>query len=894
MDSDDDLANVEIVADVEAAGPSLGGRDAPLVAPRSARPEQMLLLTGGGDSITGAAVDPSHDADAASASPQERRAAIARFLASNPSRAASIVFLGYTLHGKTSLVNKVFGASAGPGTKEDLVRGVTTQCRVHSAAVRGIAIQHSTLFTVVDTPGEPSFAADQAAGIQLATSAVVVVDSVEGLLPSVEDSIARAVEQGLCLVLVLSKIDRLVTELRLPPKDAYRHLKAIVDQVNVVVARTGRAPLSVVQGEVIFVSAKFALCLTVANVAERYASQFGVDLAALAKRLWGSVVFDPATRKFTSYSGPNRSLPPGSIPTFAAFVLEPLYKVVAQTLAGSHAFVSSTNHNTPDDALIDAVALNFGEFGGQLVDALTRHCRVASEANPTRAASLSDVWATQQGVARPSLLAYAPVHVDTGRAKLSALHTYVRVERGELREGQRVLVFNGPHAIAEATIDSIAIRTLDGIIPVQTAGAGAVVIVGGLSAAAKPGVSVLFAAEEALPSVPLAPRAVTTSAAVRVAVEPVRLQSMDTLKAALSNVVALHAACRVEVEDTGDHVLIGSSETYLDVALHDLRSRYCGAAHPIRLTDPYVSFCETVSAAPRGVLRRVEGDHGISIAMIAGPASREVAAAFDGGHLSLATPRPQLEQRLVGNFGWDELEASGLVAVGPDPHYGSSFLIDDTLTDSVGTDVVSQRRSAATSSSAIAPDALQAIANGFRAAVRRGPVCGEVVRGVKVFIVELVLPPGRLTRQTLNTLTALARQLTRAALMSAAPRLLEPFLTVHVLTRPSKVEMIREALLRRRAAIASEVRLAATPLCRLQCTVPVMDSFGLETDLRLKTDDQAVVSSTLSHWALVPGDPMDDSVALLPLQSASGAQLARDFAVKTRRRKGLPDAIEVL
>jgi hypothetical protein len=48
---------------------------------------------------------------------------------------------------------------------------------------------------------------------------------------------------------------------------------------------------------------------------------------------------------------------------------------------------------------------------------------------------------------------------------------------------------------------------------------------------------------------------------------------------------------------------------------------------------------------------------------------------------------------------------------------------------------------------------------------------------------------------------------------------------------------------------------------------------------------QAFPLSFFDHWAIVPGDPLDKTIVLRPLEPAPPSQLARDFMVKTRRRK---------
>ena len=48
---------------------------------------------------------------------------------------------------------------------------------------------------------------------------------------------------------------------------------------------------------------------------------------------------------------------------------------------------------------------------------------------------------------------------------------------------------------------------------------------------------------------------------------------------------------------------------------------------------------------------------------------------------------------------------------------------------------------------------------------------------------------------------------------------------------------------------------------------------------------QAFCMSVFDHWQIVPGDPLDRSVMLRPLEPAPPQALAREFMVKTRRRK---------
>ena len=72
---------------------------------------------------------------------------------------------------------------------------------------------------------------------------------------------------------------------------------------------------------------------------------------------------------------------------------------------------------------------------------------------------------------------------------------------------------------------------------------------------------------------------------------------------------------------------------------------------------------------------------------------------------------------------------------------------------------------------------------------------------------------------------------------------------------------------------------------------PLMDLLGLETDVRTVTAGAAFVTSWFHSFAVVPGDPLDATVQLRPLEPAPVGGLARDFMVKTRRRKGLSEGV---
>lgn len=62
---------------------------------------------------------------------------------------------------------------------------------------------------------------------------------------------------------------------------------------------------------------------------------------------------------------------------------------------------------------------------------------------------------------------------------------------------------------------------------------------------------------------------------------------------------------------------------------------------------------------------------------------------------------------------------------------------------------------------------------------------------------------------------------------------------------------------------------------------------------RSYTLGQVFCQQVFDHWAIVPGDPLDKNVILHPLEPSPPLALARDFMVKTRRRKGLSEDVSI-
>lgn len=82
----------------------------------------------------------------------------------------------------------------------------------------------------------------------------------------------------------------------------------------------------------------------------------------------------------------------------------------------------------------------------------------------------------------------------------------------------------------------------------------------------------------------------------------------------------------------------------------------------------------------------------------------------------------------------------------------------------------------------------------------------------------------------------------------ATPRLMEPYYFVEVIAPADCVSAVYTVLAKRRGHVTEDGPIPGSPLYTLKALIPVIDSFGFETDLRAHTQGQAYPMCVFDHW----------------------------------------------
>lgn len=246
------------------------------------------------------------------------------------------------------------------------------------------------LVNLIDSPGHIDFSSEVSTASRLCDGALILVDAVEGVCSQTVTVLRHTWVEQLKPILVINKIDRLITELQMSPNEAYSHLSRLLEQVNAVIGsfyqgermeedlqwrerveeRVNAAAakekdrmkqqvnnvseaasqsdnviadfeerddedlyFAPEKNNVIFCSATDGWAFTVRQFAGLYEKKLGIKRTVLEKVLWGDFYLDPKTKRVLGQKHlKGRVLKP----IFVQLVLESIWAVYNATTGGSN------------------------------------------------------------------------------------------------------------------------------------------------------------------------------------------------------------------------------------------------------------------------------------------------------------------------------------------------------------------------------------------------------------------------------------------------------------------------------------------------------------------------------------------------------------------------------
>ncbi|VDP03643.1 unnamed protein product [Heligmosomoides polygyrus] len=570
----------------------------------------------------------------------------------------------------------------------------------------------SYLLNIIDTPGHVNFSDEVTAAYRLCDGVVIVVDAHEGVMMSTERAIRHAVQERLPITLCVNKIDRLILELKMPPADAYYKLRLVIDQVNGLLQTFSEDEASVMSPlleNVIFASGRYNVCFSLLSFANIYAERYNnINAREFARRLWGDIYFDKTTRKFSKK-------PPASNAqrTFVEFILEPLYKIFSQVVGDvdtclPHMMTELNIKLTKEEQKMNVrplIALICKRFFGDFrafVDLVVKNIKSPIDNAKTK---VEHIWLgpleSKLAEEMSKCDANGPLMVHTTKnyptADATSFRVLGRVMSGTIESNADVRVLGENYSIQDEedcrrlTVGRLWVHVARYQIEVSRVPAGCWALIEGID---QPIVKTATIAELDYEEdmYIFRPLKFNTKSVVKMAIEPINPSELPKMLDGLRKVNKSYPLLTTRVEESGEHVLLGTGELYMDSVMHDMRKVF--SEIDIKVADPVVTFCETVVETSSLKCFAETPNKKNKITMISEPLEKGLAEDIEN----------------ETKYEWDLLAARSIWAFGPDIA-GPNVLLDDTLPSEVDKQLLGTVR--------------ESLIQGFQWATREGPLCEE-------------------------------------------------------------------------------------------------------------------------------------------------------------------------
>ncbi|KAL2892653.1 hypothetical protein RDABS01_008562 [Bienertia sinuspersici] len=630
-------------------------------------------------------------------------------LMSNPNLVRNVALVGHLHHGKTlfmdMLVEQTHHISTFDTKNERHMRYTDTRVdeQERRISIKSVPMSlvledsnsKSFLINIMDAPGHVNFSDEMSAALRLADGAVLVVDAAEGVMANTERAIRHAILERLPIVVVINKVDRLITELKLPPKDAYHKLRHTLEIINnhITAASSTAGDVQLIDpaaGNVCFASATAGWSFTLQSFAKLYVKLHGVpfDASKFASRLWGDMYYHPDSRTF-------KRKPPatGAERSFVQFILEPLYKIYSQVIGEHRKSVEATLAELGVTLSNAAYRLNvrpllrlacssvFGTATG-FTDMLVHHVPCGKEASSKKVDHIytgpkdSEIYQSMENCdsSGPLMVNITKLYP---KSDCSVFDAFGRVYSGVIQTGQTVRVLGegySPEDEEDMTVKEVTklwVYQARYRIPISKAPPGSWVLIEGVDASIMKTATLcnVDVDEDVYICRPLQ---FNTLSVVKTATEPLNPSELPKMVEGLRKISKSYPLAITKVEESGEHTILGTGELYLDSIMKDLRELYSEVE--VKVADPVVSFCETVVESSSMKCFAETPNKKNKITMIAEPLERGLAEDIENGVVSIDWPRKKLGDFFQTKYDWDLLAARSIWAFGPDKQV-KSFLI---------------------------------------------------------------------------------------------------------------------------------------------------------------------------------------------------------------------------
>ena len=292
----------------------------------------------------------------------------------------------------------------------------------------------------------------------------------------------------------------------------------------------------------------------------------------------------------------------------------------------------------------------------------------------------------------------------------------------------------------------------------------------------------------------------------KLAIEPLNPSDLPKMIDSLRKINKSYPLVTIKVEESGEHIIIGTGELYLDCIMYDIRHLYSDIE--VKISDPIVIFMETCIDTSIIQCYSETTNKLNKISMIAESLDKGLSNDIELNNISLINnDKKTISDFFMNKYDWDLLSSHSIWAFGPNDN-NPNILLNDVLPSSIKKELLNNVK--------------DNIIQGFKWGCREGPLCDEPIYNVKFKLLDATIANEAIYRGGGQIIPA-ARRSIYSSFLLANPRLMEPIYLCEMQCPADCVQAIYPVLARRRGHVVQDMPKPGAPFYTVKAYIPVID-----------------------------------------------------------------------
>ncbi|SCM09606.1 elongation factor Tu, putative [Plasmodium chabaudi chabaudi] len=189
--------------------------------------------------------------------------------------------------------------------------------------------EHTYLINIIDTPGHVDFSSEVSTCVRICDGALILIDCIEGLCSQTKIVLRQTWKEMVKCILVINKIDKLITNKNMDSMDAYEHINNIIENVNAYIYQLymeqnmdnedinntielEKYTFSTLKGNVLLCSSTHCWCIDMNIFTYLFCKKMNIDINncdKIKKYMWNRYYFNIKEKKILKIPNDTNILP---------------------------------------------------------------------------------------------------------------------------------------------------------------------------------------------------------------------------------------------------------------------------------------------------------------------------------------------------------------------------------------------------------------------------------------------------------------------------------------------------------------------------------------------------------------------------------------------------------